>query len=81
MSPSMKSRSSTVVNDLSRVESQVEQARELYPGPEEKKADPYLVEFEPGDPEYPMVRSAPHPAPVSWRILLIFLASIRTGLT
>ena len=72
----MKS-SSTVINVLSRVESQVERARELYPGPEEQKADPYLVEFEPGDPENPMVRTPHELIPcLAWHMVLIFLLSL-----
>lgn len=44
----------TIVNDdSSSINEEIE--HELYPGPDEKKKDPYLVEFDPDDPMDPKV--------------------------
>lgn len=68
----------TIVEDRSETSSVNEEFQHhLFPGPEEQKEDPYLVEFDPGDPLNPKVRHRRLPLNAATYVLPVLL--YRTG--
>ena len=71
------SATATIVNDDQNSGYNEEVEHELYPGPEERKKDPYLVEFDPDDKMNPKVYFSAFPSHTAYTTLTTLC---RTGL-